>query len=135
MSTSVQSLKKLSLGNSVIKMTIRLTINTLNQAIKLRKPTGSHLFRSDQEYQFKAEDFRKVLDKNNILTSYSKPGYLYDNSVTEVFLKSLKLREINRKAFKFNFIERFYNSYNQHSANHELTPNQKEEIYFKNHSI
>ncbi|MQW38738.1 IS3 family transposase [Lactococcus hircilactis] len=46
----------------------------------------------------------------------------------------MKLWEINRKTFHsiqevqlscFEYIECFYNNYNPHSANHELTPNQK----------
>ena len=31
----------------------------------------------------------------------------------------------------FEYIEQFYNNYNPHSANNGLTPNQKEENYFK----
>ena len=85
--------------------------------------------------------FRKLLDEHQLLASYSKPGYPYDNAVTEVFFKYLKQREINRKTFHsieevrsscFEYIERFYNNYNPHSANNGLTPNQKELEYFKN---
>ena len=31
----------------------------------------------------------------------------------------------------FEYIEQFYNNYNPHSANNGLTPNQKEENYFR----
>jgi hypothetical protein len=60
--------------------------------------------------------------------------------VTEVFFKYLKQREINRRTYHsiqevqlscFEYIEQFYNNYNPHSANNGLTPNQKEENYFK----
>ena len=62
------------------------------------------------------------------------------NAVTEVFFKYLKQREINRRTYHsidevrlscFEYIEQFYNNYNPHSANNGLTPNQKEENYFK----
>ena len=52
----------------------------------------------------------------------------------------LKQREINRRTYHsiqevqlscFEYIEQFYNNYNPHSANNGLTPNQKEENYFK----
>ena len=98
------------------------------------------MFHSDQGSQFRAADFRKLLDQNNILPSYSKPGYPYDNSVTEVFFKYLKMRELNRHSFQsiqqvktacFEYIEDFYNNYNPHTANNNLTPNQKEATYFK----
>lgn len=83
---------------------------------------------------------RKLLDEHQLLASYSKPGYPYDNAVTEVFFKYLKQREINRRTYHsiqevqlscFEYIEQFYNNYNPHSANNGLTPNQKEENYFK----
>ena len=84
--------------------------------------------------------FRKLLDEHQLLASYSKPGYPYDNAVTEAFFKYLKQREINRRTYHsiqevqlscFEYIEQFYNNYNPHSANNGLTPNQKEENYFK----
>ena len=84
--------------------------------------------------------FRKLLDEHQLLASYSKPGYPYDNAVTEAFFKYLKQREINRRTYHsiqevqlscFEYIEQFYNNYNPHSANNGLTPNQKEESYFK----
>ncbi|TLQ06194.1 IS3 family transposase, partial [Lactococcus cremoris] len=90
--------------------------------------------------QFKAASFRKLLDEHQLLASYSKPGYPYDNAVTEVFFKYLKQREINRRTYHsiqevqlscFEYIEQFYNNYNPHSANNGLTPNQKEQNYFK----
>lgn len=122
------------------KIDAQLASDTLIQAIYSRKPTQSLIFHSDQGSQFKSKSFRQLLDENNILASYSKPGYPYDNAVTEVFFKYLKERCLNRTSFTslqevqlacFEYIESFYNNYNPHSANQELTPNQKEEIYFK----
>ncbi|MFK4380172.1 putative transposase [Bacillus sp. RC218] len=115
----------------------KLACETLQLAIDKRKPTESILFHSDQGSQFKSDDFRKLLDKNNLLASYSKPSYPYDNAVTEAFFKYLKHRQINRhpnisqvKLACFEYIENFHNNYNPHSANAGLTPNQKEQIYF-----
>lgn len=122
------------------KIDTQLASDTLIQAIDSRKPTRSVIFHSDQGSQFKSKHFRQLLDKNNMLASYSKPGYPYDNAVTEVCFKYLKERCLNRKAFSsiqevqlacFEYIESFYNNYNSHSANQELTQNQKEENYFK----
>ncbi|EPV96464.1 integrase, partial [Streptococcus agalactiae FSL S3-251] len=100
---------------------------------------GTLLFHSDQGSQFKASEFRKIIDDNNIMHSFSNPGYPYDNAVTEAFFKYLKHRQINRKHYQnikqvqldcFEYIENFYNNYNPHTANLGLTPNQKEENYF-----
>ena len=40
-----------------------------------------------------------------------------------------KIQEVQLSCFEY--IEQFYNNYNPHSANKGLTPNQKEENYFK----
>ena len=83
--------------------------------------------------------FRKLLDEHQLLFTPSL-DILWDNAVTEVFFKYLKQREINRRTYHsiqevqlscFEYIEQFYNNYNPHSANNGLTPNQKEENYFK----
>lgn len=118
----------------------KLACDTLEIAINKRKPKEPIIFHSDQGSQFKSASFRKLLDEHQLLASYSKPGYPYDNAVTEVFFKYLKQREINRRTYHsiqevqlscFEYIEQFYNNYNPHSANKGLTPNQKEENYFK----
>lgn len=117
----------------------KLACETLELALNKRKIDGTLLFHSDQGSQFKAHEFRKLIDDNNIMHSFSKPGYPYDNAVTEAFFKYLKHRQINRKNYQninqvqldcFEYIENFYNNYNPHSANKGLTPNQKEENYF-----
>ncbi|MDG6112589.1 IS3 family transposase [Lactococcus formosensis] len=117
----------------------KLACDTLELALNKRKIEGTLLFHSDQGSQFKAIEFRKIIDDNNIMHSFSKPGYPYDNAVTEAFFKYLKHRQINRKNYQnmkqvqldcFEYIENFYNNYNPHSANLGLTPNQKEENYF-----
>lgn len=122
------------------KIDTKLACETLLIAIDRRKPKEEIIFHSDQGSQFKAKAFRKLLDEHHCLASYSKPGYPYDNAVTEVFFKYLKLRQINRHHYQsirqvrqacFEYIEHFYNNYNPHSANNGLTPNQKEEDYLK----
>lgn len=119
----------------------KLACETLTLAIERRQPTEAIIFHSDQGAQFKSNVFRKLLDEYHCLASYSRPGYPYDNAVTEVFFKYLKQRQINRHHYQslpqvpqacFEYIEHFYNNYNPHSANLGLTPNQKEEIYFRN---
>ncbi len=118
----------------------KLACDTLGMAINKRKPKEPIIFHSDQGSQFKSASFRKILDEHQLLASYSKPGYPYDNAVTEAFFKYLKQREINRRTYHsiqevqlscFEYIEQFYNNYNPHSANNGLTPNQKEEILRK----
>ena len=88
----------------------KLACDTLEIAINKRKPKEPIIFHSDQGSQFKSASFRKLLDEHQLLASYS---------IQEVQLSC------------FEYIEQFYNNYNPHSANKGLTPNQKEENYFK----
>lgn len=118
----------------------RLACDTLEIVLNKRKPKEPIIFHSNQGGQFKSVSFRKILDEHQLLASYSKPRYPYNNAVTEGFLKYLKQRVINRRRFSsiqevqlscFEYINQFYNNYNPHSANNGLTPNQKEENFFK----
>lgn len=105
------------------KIDAKLACDTLQIAINTRRATETIIFHSDQGSQFKSQDFRRLLDEHQLMPSYSKPGYPYDNAVTEVFFKYLKQCEINRRKFIsidevklscFEYIERFYNNYNPH---------------------
>lgn len=46
------------------------------------------------------KDFRRFCYENNIVQSFSKKGYPWDNSVVESFFKYLKKEELNRKQFQ-----------------------------------
>ena len=81
------------------KIDAQLACDTLQIAINTRRPTETTIFHSDQGSQFKSKEFRNLLDEHQLMPSYSKPGYPYDNPVTEVFFKYLKQREINRRIF------------------------------------
>ncbi|MFM9745945.1 integrase core domain-containing protein, partial [Streptomyces brasiliscabiei] len=76
------------------------------------------MLHSDRGTQYTSREFRQALDDNHICSSYSRPGYPYDNSVTESFFKYLKQDCINRKKFStidevslacFEYIEGYYN--------------------------
>lgn len=76
------------------------------------------MFHSDHGIQYKAFSFRQLLDSLNIVQSFSKKGYPYDNACCECSFKYLKKEEINcrtynslneLKMFVFEYIEDFYN--------------------------
>lgn len=75
------------------KIDAKLACDTLKIAINIRRSTKPILFHSDQGSQFKSQEFRRILDEHQLMTSYSKPEYPYDNAVTEVCFKYLKQRE------------------------------------------
>ena len=87
--------------------------------------------------------FRRLLDKCNVIQSFSKKGCPYDNAVAESFFKILKHEELNRYSFSslaelkihvFDYIEGFYNSHRPHSANDMLSPDEKEKLFYSDFS-
>ncbi|EPT67750.1 hypothetical protein SAG0066_00605 [Streptococcus agalactiae CCUG 38383] len=50
-------------------MDAKLACDTLELALNKRKIEGTLLFHSDQGSQFKAREFRKIIDDNNIMSA------------------------------------------------------------------
>lgn len=116
-----------------------LAIATLEAAIAERRTSSGVMFHSDQGSQFTSTDFRKAIDRHNMVQSFSKKGHPYDNAVMECFFKYLKMEETDRRCFSsvdeleislFKYIHGFYNSTRPHSHNGGLSPNQKESVIF-----
>lgn len=121
-------------------MNTRLAIQTVDKAIHSRKPMNSVLFHTDQGSQYTSLEFRKFIENHPIVHSLSKPGYPWDNAVTEAFFKYMKKEELNRRSFHsieevrlacFAYIEGFYNTKRPHGTLDMLTPNEKEALYFE----
>ncbi len=117
---------------------VDLTITTFNKAYENRGYPEYVLFHSDRGSEYTAYTFRKLMDKCNIIQSFSKKGYPYDNACCESFFKQMKREEINRRNYHslrefylscFEYIER-YNSKRPHSSLDYLTPNEVEENYW-----
>lgn len=116
-----------------------LAIETLHLAVEKRGVSDGIIFHTDQGSQFTSLDFRKEIDKLNMIQSFSKKGHPYDNAVMECFFKYLKKEETNRRSYSsleelqlsvFKYINGFYNSIRPHSHNNDLSPNKKEALFF-----
>lgn len=121
------------------KINTDLAISTLKKAILSRNIEIPVLFHTDQGSQYTSITFRKFLENQPIIQSLSKPGYPWDNAVTEAFFKYMKKEELNRRTFSslqevqlscFEYIEGFYNSQRPHGTLDMLIPNEMEENYF-----
>jgi putative transposase len=115
----------------------QLVKDTFTIAFENRKPAGL-MFHSDRGSQYTAFSFRKLLDKYNVVQSFSKKGHPYDNAVAESFFKFLKLEETNRRNYQsqkdlelslFQYIEGYYNPKRPHGSLGYLSPNQAEANY------
>lgn len=115
-----------------------LTAKQVKELQKRNYPEGL-MFHSDRGSQYTAFSFLQLLDSLNIVQSFSKKGYPFDNACCECFFKYLKKEETNRKTYHslqelqlsvFEYIEGFYNSKRSHGSLGMLTPNEKEELFW-----
>ena len=115
-----------------------LVISVFKKAYTSRNSPVGLMFHSDRGVQYTAIAFRKLLDDLDVVQSFSKRGYPFDNAVAESFFKYLKKEETNRRTYRsfddlkislFEYIEGFYNSKRPHGSIGNLTPNAKEASY------
>lgn len=115
-----------------------LVMNAFRKAyVKRGKPKGL-IFHSDRGTQYTSEPFRRLLSDLNIIQSFSKKGYPFDNAVCESFFKHFKREEANRRTYHsvndlhnaiFEYIDGFYNSIRPHASLNNFTPDEVE-AYF-----
>ena len=105
---------------------------------KRNSPLGL-MFHSDRGSQYTTFSFRQLLDFLNVVQSFSKKGYPFDNACFECFFKYLKKEETNRRTYHslqelrlsvFEHIEGFYNSKRPLIYFWMMTPNQKEKLFW-----
>jgi transposase InsO family protein len=122
------------------KPDVELVLNTFKKAYRKRDAPYGLMFHSDRGSQYTAFSFRQLLDSLNVVQSFSKKGYPFDNACCESFFKYLKKEESNRRTYHnlqelqlsiFEYIEGCYNSKRPHSSLGMLTPNEKENLYWE----
>jgi transposase InsO family protein len=119
--------------NVADNMNTESSLVALNNALKLRKDkTLSLIHHSDRGLQYCANEYQKLLHKNNIICSMTQNSDPYENAVAERINGILK-QEFNidkfikklpiMKLIVENAIE-IYNQKRPHYSNYMLTPNQ-----------
>ena len=103
----------------------RLPIAALERAIAERIPPPGLVHHSDRGVQYASGDYVRILRKQQMIPSMSRPANPYDNASCESFLKTLKREEIYANEYRDldhlranieEFIERYYNHCRLHSA-------------------
>ncbi len=114
-----------------------LVINSLRMAIWRRRPASGLIFHSDRGSQYCSKDFQKMLKKNDMLSSMSRKGDCWDNSVAESFFGSLKKERVFDVTYStreearrdiVDYIEMWYNSRRRHSYLGYLSPKEFEKM-------
>ena len=106
--------------------------------MRVNIPAGL-IFHSDKGIQYACKDFRKLLNKYDLVQSMSGKGNCYDNAVAESFFKTLKMELIYQHTFKtrkeaktaiFDYVETFYNKERRHSTLGNISPEQYLNNYY-----
>lgn len=119
---------------------VDFVMTAFKKAYAKRNAPYGLMFHSDRGSQYTAFSFRQLLDSLDIVQSFSKKGYPFDNACCECFFKYLKKEETNRRTYHtlqelhdsvFEYIEGFYNSRRPHCSLGLLTPDEKERLYWE----
>ncbi len=122
------------------KPNVYLIIDVFKKAYEKRNAPYGLMFHSYRGSQYTAFAFRHLLDTLNVVQSFLKKGYPFDNACYESFFKYLKKEETNRRTYRsleelklsiFEYIEGYYNSKRPHISLGMLTPNEKENLYWE----
>lgn len=70
-----------------------------NKAYEKRNHPSGLMFHSDRGAQYTAFAFRQLLDSLNVVQSFPKKGYPFDNACCKSFFKYLKKEKTNRKTY------------------------------------
>jgi len=119
------------------RMMTNLIVDALRMAIWRRQPGKGLLFHSDRGSQYCSKKFQKMLHDHNMISSMSRKGNCWDNSVAESFFGSLKTERVyltnymnkeNAKSDIVDYIEMFYNSTRRHSYLGYISPKEFEKM-------
>lgn len=117
-----------------------LTKLALSNAFEARGEPAGLMYHSDQGCHYTSLSFRQLLWKYQIKQSMSRRGNCWDNAPMERFFRSLKTENMPKKGYETeaiaddpvrDYIYKYYNTVRPHSHNLGLSPNEKEEFYWK----
>jgi len=123
-----------SMSNRITK---ELAINALKMSTWRRRPQRGLVFHSDRGSQYCSNAFQKELKKHGMISSMSRKGDCWDNSVAESFFSTLKIERVFDSVYRtreearadiIDYIEMFYNSKRRHSYLGYLSPNDFEKL-------
>jgi putative transposase len=107
------------------KLATRLPIAALENAIGERQPPPGLVHHSDRGVQYASGEYVRILRKQQMISSMSRPANPYDNASCESFMKTFKREEIYANEYQdlghlraniAAFIEEYYNRWRLHSA-------------------
>ena len=119
------------------RMPVELVEGALLMAIGRRQPGPGLIHHSDRGSQYACNEYRELLETNNMISSMSRSGNCLDNAVAERFFGTLKTeclthwKEMTLEDARHDivdYIEMFYNSERLHSYAGYICPNDYEKL-------
>jgi putative transposase len=118
-------------------MTTEIVLEALEKAIHNQKPVPGLIVHTDLGAQYTSEAFQELLEKHDIIPSFSRKGCPYDNACIESFHAILKKEGVYLTKYEsfekarislFQFIEGWYNRKRIHGSIGFMTPDEYEKI-------
>lgn len=119
------------------RMSRQLIMDALCMAVWRWKPAPGLIFHSDRGSQYCSNGFQEMLKIYEMVSSMSRKGDCWDNSVAESFFGSLKTERVFHTNYQsrdearkdvVDYIEMFYNSKRRHSYLGYISPRKFEEM-------
>ncbi len=137
--TSVMELYSRKIVSWVLSTTLesKWVVKAINKAKNKRGIKNPLIIHSDRGIQYTCEAYRAAT--KDMIRSYSKKSYPWDNDCIESFHAIIKREWLNRykildykhaEKLVFEYIETFYNTVRIHSHCEYLSPNQYEDKYY-----
>jgi len=118
-------------------MTVTLISDALSMGFRHRNIEPGLIVHSDRGVQYRAHDYRGLIEREGGCSSMSRSGNCWDNAPMESFFSRLKVELIYAEKFSsiseakssiFEYIEIFYNRVRRHSALGYMSPAEFERI-------
>lgn len=118
-------------------MTTELVLEALENAVNAQKPGPGLIVHTDLGTQYTSEAFQERLKKYEMIPSFSRKGYPYDNACIESFHATLKKEEVYQTQYEsfesarialFQYIEGWYNRKRIHGSIGYVTPDEYEKM-------
>lgn len=138
--TTIMDLYSRKIISWVLSTTLdsKCVVDAVNKAKEKRENKKTKIIHTDRGIQYISKDY--ISATKDMIRSYSRAAYPYDNACIESFHASLKREWINRFKIKdyehaykliFEYIETFYNTVRIHSHCNYMSPNDYEKLYGK----